>query len=178
MITLDYQSAQDLPAVEKLLDQAFGADRYMKASYRLRAGVEAKPELSFTAKMDGVLYGTLRFWQAQLFDQASGTVRPILFLGPIAISRDKQGLGIGAKLLSHGLRRAKAMKIGPVFLVGSCVYYQRYGFSDLGGRSITLPDGQDGDRLLVLGCPDLHDLPQAGLLLPDNGLSESAYTAA
>ena len=166
MVTIELQTAQNLPSIENLLDNAFGPDRRAKASYSLREGVDALSDLSFVARRGQSVVGTLRFWQVGLKDLDAGTERPALYLGPIAISSMVQGQGIGSRMLRHGIASAMTTGIGPVFLVGSRTYYERHGFEAMDGFDITLPGGRDGDRLQVFGSPVCQNLPKRGILVP------------
>ncbi len=89
------QSPEDLDAVEALLDISFGPDRMKKTAYRLREGVEPVEQLSFVAKKDGELVGTIRFWPIVIKSESAAPPQrlPALLLGPIAVEPSPQGAG-------------------------------------------------------------------------------------
>lgn len=135
--------------IEALLDRSFGPDRHSKTAYRLRDGVDSLPELNLVAIEhdefgNEILLGTIRYWPVSI----GGTI--VLMLGPIAVSGDLQGSGLGSKLIRMSLNKAAARGHKAVILVGDAAYYERFGFT----RSLTLgmrmPGPVDYDRLLGL----------------------------
>jgi putative acetyltransferase len=52
-----------------------------------------------------------------------------LGLGPIAVLPERQNKGIGSKLISEALARARADAWDGVFVVGDPAYYGRFGFN-------------------------------------------------
>jgi predicted N-acetyltransferase YhbS len=124
MFVLELQQSEDVPEIEFLLDLVFGPDRRNKSSYRFRHGVAPIDELSFVAHSQGKLVGTIRYWPI-----AVGAIRmPALLLGPLGVHPEFEGLGIGAKLMTHSLRQAKSLGHDLVCLVGDPPYYERFGF--------------------------------------------------
>ncbi len=139
-----------LPAIEALLDRAFGPGRLAKSSYRLREGVAALDELCFVALDDktGDLLGSIQYWPIMLtFDDGSDPAAALL-LGPLAIDPAYQGKGIGQALMSHTLALATDQGHKAVILVGDEPYYAKAGFSRLGGFGLRLPGPFDPNRLL------------------------------
>ncbi len=131
------------PAVEKLVAEAFGPDRFAKTVYRLRDGVEAESSLSLVAIDKGEVVGTLRFWPVEI----EGT--PALLLGPLVTSPERQGEGIGSRLMKAGLDRATAQGHRIVVLVGDEPYYRRFGFTRALARRLELPGWVDPARFLA-----------------------------
>ena len=147
--TIEPQADADLPAVEVILDLAFGPDRHQKTAYRLRDNVEPVPELSLVARQDGKVFGTLRFWPILIRRQGAADV-PALMLGPIAVLPDLKGRGIGISLMREGLARAKVLGHRIVILVGDYPYYNRVGFEHIEHGRFLMPGWVDLDRLLAL----------------------------
>ena len=137
------ESDSHTPAVEKLVAEAFGPDRFEKTVYRLRDGVEADASLSLVAVDKGEVTGTLRFWPIEI----EGT--PALLLGPLVTSPDRQGEGIGSRLMKAGLDRATAQGHRIVVLVGDEPYYRRFGFTRSLARRLELPGWVDPARFLA-----------------------------
>jgi predicted N-acetyltransferase YhbS len=146
------QSPEDLPAIEALLDVSFGPDRMKKTAYRLREGVEPVEQLSFVAKKDGELVGTIRFWPIVIKSETASPARllPALLLGPIAVEPSLKGQGIGMGLMRTGLAAAKGLGASSVVLVGDLSYYNRVGFSKGPAAGLRMPGPVDPDRLLAL----------------------------
>jgi len=159
----------DQPLIEELLDQAFGLSRRAKASYRLREGERPVEGLSFAAlDDDGKLIGAVSFWR--LFIGEVGT--PALLLGPLAVSPELQGKGVGRALMRHGLDLARERGHRLVVLVGDEPYYARVGFARLPQERLILPGPVDPARFLYLELqPGALDAAQ-GLVLPPARFAE------
>ena len=71
MITIRQERSSDVAAREALLDAAYGAGRFTKASERLREGRLPADGLSFVAVEGGRIVGTVRLWHV-----AAGRGRP------------------------------------------------------------------------------------------------------
>lgn len=132
------------PAVEKLVAEAFGPDRFEKTVYRFRDGVDAEASLSLVALDKGEVVGTLRFWPVEI---EGGTAA--LLLGPLVTAPSRQGEGIGSRLMKAGLARATAEGHRIVILVGDEPYYRRFGFSRALARRLELPGWVDPARFLA-----------------------------
>ncbi len=144
MFVLESQKSEDIPEIESLLDLVFGPDRRNKSSYRFRHGVEPIDELSFVARSQGKLVGTIRYWPI-----AVGAERmPALLLGPLGVRPELEGLGIGAKLMTHSLQQAKSLGHDLVCLVGDPLYYERFGFKT--GESLGLFMDGENERFQAL----------------------------
>lgn len=137
----------DHQAIEHLLDLAFGSDRRNKTSYRLREGNTAVAGLSLVARDPGVgPAGTISFWPLAIGEGKA----PALLLGPLAVHPDRQGLGIGIRLMREGIARAQAQGHALVLLVGDEPYYSKVGFRRLPEGRISLPGPVDPARFLFL----------------------------
>lgn len=103
MFHLRAEMPADAPAIEQLLDRAFGPDRTAKASYAFRDGVSAEPGLARVAVAleDGRVVGTIRYWPVAVGDDAA------LLLGPLGVEPVLKGRGIGRALVRHALDRAR-----------------------------------------------------------------------
>ena len=143
------QVEEDLPAVEAILDLAFGPDRHQKTAYRLRDGVEPVHDLSLVARQDGKVLGTLRFWPILIRRDGAADV-PALLLGPLAVLPELKGKGIGITLMREGLARAKELGHQIIILVGDYSYYCRVGFKHTEPGGFDMPGWFDPDRLLAL----------------------------
>ena len=152
--TIDLEQPQDAPAIEALLDEAFGADRHRKQSYRFRHMTAPVGELCLVAREGERLVGTVRHWPVTIVGDKRMT--PALLLGPIGVAADRRNNRIGDRLMRESLRRAMELGHGIVLLVGDLSYYGRFGFRPAALRGITMP-GEQPHRLQLLEL-------QAGLL--------------
>jgi predicted N-acetyltransferase YhbS len=154
MYQIAAEGPEDGPAIERLLDQAFGANRESKTSYRFREGVAAIAGLKLVARApaaaaDEAIVGTLRFWPVRVDGRPLGlAVRPALLLGPLAVTPRLHGQGIGAALMRAGLQAAAAAGHRVVLLVGDLGYYGRFGFQPAATHGLFMP-GEVPERLLA-----------------------------
>ncbi|MDP9137568.1 MAG: N-acetyltransferase [Pseudomonadota bacterium] len=149
--------------IERLLDQVFGLERRIKTSYRLREGEMPVPLLSLVAVEEGAgLVGAISFWRLCIGDAGM----PALLLGPLAVSPQRQGAGIGLALMNAGLAKANSLGHGLVLLVGDLPYYARVGFQRVPEGQITLPGPVDPARLLYLELQPQLLGKANGLVLP------------
>ena len=141
------ETPQMAPAVEALLDRAFGPGRFVKVSERVREFAEYAPDLSFCAFDRDTLLGAVRMWRVAV----GGT--PVVFLGPLAVGREQRSAGVGGLLVERACQAARAAGEPAVLLVGDAPYFQRFGFSEAPG--VTLPGPVDPRRVLARTFADV-----------------------
>lgn len=144
MITIREEIARDIPAREALLDRCLGPRRTAKSSERLREGRLPADGLALSAERDGDLVATVRLWHVE----AGGV--PALLLGPLAVSPELQGEGLGKAMMREAIWRAACRGHGAVILVGDAPYYARFGFDPALTRRIAMPGPVERDRFLGL----------------------------
>jgi predicted N-acetyltransferase YhbS len=137
-------SPADAPAVEALLDEAFGVDRHTRTAYRLRDGASSIPDLSLAAREDGLI-GSVQCWPV-LFVDAACRATPLVLLGPVAVGAAHRDRGIGSTLIRAVLARVGQM---PVMLIGDVSYYGRFGFTADHTARWRLPGPVERERLLA-----------------------------
>jgi predicted N-acetyltransferase YhbS len=173
--TIRPEIASDIPARERLLDQAFGKRRHAKTSARLREGRMPSEGLAFTAvAQDGKVVGTIRLWNV-----IAGSAGPALLLGPLAVNKSQRGRGLGKALMEHALNSAKVLGHDTVLLVGDGSYYSRFGFGEALTRSLHLPGPVERDRFLGLeitphALDGAEGLVSAAGALADGGAARKA----
>jgi predicted N-acetyltransferase YhbS len=146
MFTITTERPEDGPAIEDLLDTAFGPYRDSKVSYRYRSGVAAVDHLKLAARdTDDALIGTIRYWPILV----GHTAKPGLLLGPLAVAPHWQAKGVGAALMQRSLDMACWARHERVLLVGDYGYYRRFGFRPATPHGIVMP-GENPARLLAL----------------------------
>jgi predicted N-acetyltransferase YhbS len=145
MINIREERASDVVARENLLDQAYGAVRFTKASERLREGRLPVKGLSLVALERGQIVGTIRLWHV-----TAGPDRPALLLGPLAVHPDHRNRGIGSTLVCRALTRARLGGYRAVLLVGDAAYYDRFGFTAERTGGLWMPGHFERGRLLAL----------------------------
>ena len=144
MMMIRDERESDQVAREELLDSVFGAERHEKTCERLRDGQAPARGLSLVAEVDGRVAGTVRLWHVRLGE------RDALLLGPLAVARECQSLGIGSRLVRAALNRAGAQGHQAIILVGDAPYYERFGFSSELTRDLEMPGPVDPARFLAL----------------------------
>jgi len=147
LVSVEPEAPDDSPAIEALLDEAFGADRHKKQSYRFRQHVGPVEALSLVARDRGRVVGTIRQWPVAITGAPAGT--QALLLGPIGVAADRRGERIGDRLMRESLRLADELGFTIVLLVGELTYYGRFGFRSAAAHGLFMP-GEDPKRLQVL----------------------------
>lgn len=145
MISIRKEQPPDVAAREALLDDAFGGQRWRKSSQRLRDGRSPAKGLAFVATDDKRVVGTARLW-----DVVSGTGKPALLLGPVAVAAHCRNRGIGAALVRRALSVARRQGHRAVVLVGDAPYYGRFGFATPKTAALRMPGPFERERLLGL----------------------------
>lgn len=137
------EAPQDSPAIEALLDHAFGPGRFAKASERVREFAPLRSDLSFCAWEGGRLVGVVR--QSEIV--VGG--RRLIFLGPLAVNAAARRLGAGARLVEIACAAAAAAGFSEVLLVGDPPFFGRLGFSAEATAGVVMPGPVDPRRLLL-----------------------------
>jgi len=150
---------QDVPFIEILNARAFGPGRFTRTAYRIRENTTPVTDLSFTAKVEGVLAGSIRFTALRVGDETG-----ILLLGPLAVDPQFAGKGCGRKLIAHGIEAAREQGYRLVLLVGDLSYYGRLGFEVVPSGQISFPGPVDSTRLLGLELEEGALSATAGLV--------------
>ncbi len=137
------------PAIERLLDLSFGADRQLRPSYRLRDGITPVEDLGLVARSGRRLVGTLRFWPVTV-----GGAVPALLLGPLAVHPDHRRRGIARTLVERGLGDARRLGHRIVVTVGDARVFDRFGFTPAHEAGIAAPGitGKTSVLVLALEC--------------------------
>jgi predicted N-acetyltransferase YhbS len=144
MIQIRDEILSDVPARELLLDRCLGERRTAKSSERLREGRLPAEGLALTAEQDGVVVGTVRLWHVE-----AGGVSALL-LGPLAVSPDLQGAGLGKALMREAIWRAACRGHDAILLVGDHDYYARFGFDPELTQGLAMPGPVERERFLGL----------------------------
>ena len=146
--TLKLEQPLDGPAVETLLDHAFGPGRFTKVSERVREVAEFRPDLSFCAWDGPRLVGSVRMTRIRIgADEA-------VFLGPLAVEAEVRKYGTGGVLVQAACGAARAAGFALVLLVGDAPYFGRFGFSAAPAKHVRLPGPVDQRRVLIRALRD------------------------
>lgn len=120
----------DLPGIEALYPIAFPQEDLVPLVRRLltEGGV-----LSLIAESDGEIVGNVIFTPCRVGEQEE----KVSMLAPLAVHPDRQGMGVGSRLVEEGLARIAAEGFAKVLVLGDPRYYSRFGFAEEG--EITTP---------------------------------------
>lgn len=152
--------------VEALLDAAFGDDRHLRTAYRLRRDMSAIDALSFAVVNEReLLLGSIQCWPVKIIDD-NGFDTPLIMVGPVAVSPDRQNSGIGGQLMAAMLSAADTKSCPAMMMIGDPEYYNRFGFSAQHSAGWALPGPWEPQRLLLRNIGK-HLLPKNGLLSAD-----------
>jgi predicted N-acetyltransferase YhbS len=166
---VEYTKTTDQPLIEQLLDIAFGIERRVKTSYRLREGNTPADGLSLVVRDAEVgVAGSISFWPLPI----GSTGTPALLLGPLVVHPKRQNLGVGLSLMQEGLARAKGQGHRLVILVGDAPYYARVGFRKLPEGQLLMPGPVDPKRLLYVDLVPGALAEMHGLVLPPHRYKE------
>lgn len=158
MVEIVTLSSVRADSIERLLDDAFGADRLHRTAYLLRKGMPVIDHLSFAAVDCGVAIGSIQCWPVAVGDA------PLILVGPVAVAPDRQGQGIGRRLMDATLDSLLPGD-APMVMIGDPEYYGRFGFDAEGTSGWILPGPWEPRRLLLRNPKDTV-LPSEALLGP------------
>lgn len=137
------ESPADHAAIERLNATTFGPGRFARTAFRIREMAEHEPALSFVAKRDGVLIGSVRMTRILVGPT------PAWLLGPLVVLATLKGQGVGKALLARAVEAATGTEAAAVVLVGDRPYYGPFGFVPLDTRAVAMPGPVDPHRLLA-----------------------------
>ena len=159
----------DPALIETLLDTAFEPERHQRTAYKIRAGTDWLPGLSFAAlDEDDLLAGTIQCWPVALTDPA-GRAHPMIMVGTVAVLPTQQGRGYGQALMTASLTAIDPRAPLPQVLIGDPDYYARFfGFANAPTLGWSLPGPYEAHRLLCRSANPAI-LPPQGTLGPWRG---------
>ncbi len=116
--------------------------------HKARTAADFIPELDLVAADDGRIIGCLLATRASVADDARGTSRGVLCVGPIAVHPGRQRTGVGRSLMGAMLQRAGRRGWPGAFLYGNPGYYRRFGFDDARRWGVTTPEGTNFEAFM------------------------------
>lgn len=119
-VLIRQEERADIPAIRKIVEEAFLQPGEAKLVDRLRADGESV--ISAVAVDAGEVVGHIMFSRMDAPFRAIG-------LAPVGVKPALRRNGIGGELIRWGLAQAKADGWQGVFVLGDPQYYERFGFS-------------------------------------------------
>jgi putative acetyltransferase len=144
----------DERAIDEVVRLAFQGREQEPALVRtLREGETYLPDLSLVAQRGGDLVGHVMFTIVELVPDDGGDVIEVLSLAPLSVHPDHQRHGIGKTLVDAGLRRC-ATRIEPfVVVLGSDLYYPKFGFVPASKSGVRAPFPVDETHFMLRALP-------------------------
>jgi putative acetyltransferase len=115
---------EDVAAIRALLTAAFPSSA--EADVVEQLGADGDLVLGLVAVDADQVVGYAAFSRMVVF--ADDVRVPALALGPVAVAPDRQGRGIGGRLIESGLAAANGRGIAIIFVLGEPELYGRFGF--------------------------------------------------
>jgi putative acetyltransferase len=110
------EDRDDTVEVERL---AFGSDEEAGIVEAVR---DEEGSFALVAEEDGAVVGHVQFSRGWVGET------PVLALGPVGVLPERQGRGIGSRLIRAGLEEAHSRGEAAVILLGDPAFYPRFGF--------------------------------------------------
>jgi len=99
---------------------AFGSDEEPRIVEAVR---DLEGSFALVAEEEGRIVGHIQFSRGRIGET------PVLALGPVGVLPGRQGHGVGSALIRTGLEEAKTRGEVAVILLGSPIFYRRFGFA-------------------------------------------------
>ena len=124
MIDVRPETVEDAAAIWVVNAEAFGQPDEADLVDALRANEAVT--FSLVAESGGDIVGHILFSPVTL--EGDETPFKALGLGPLAVRPERQGKGIGSRLVEAGLAACRKAGYTAVFVLGHPAYYPRFGF--------------------------------------------------
>lgn len=105
--------------------------------------------LSLVAENDGALVGHIAFSRVTISDGTPGWYG----LGPVSVTPELQGEGIGSALIRRGIEELGGLSAGGIVLLGDPAFYGRFGFAHDPALTYPGPPPEYFQRLVLAGSP-------------------------
>lgn len=145
MITIRAETAEDVPAVRRVNELAFGQPNEAALVDILRA--TAHPYISLVGVKEEQVVGHIFFSPVTI--EAEDSASEILGLAPMAVLPEYQKQGIGSQLVREGLRECLRIGCGAVVVLGHPEYYPRFGFVPAGQKGLRCEYAVPDDVFMV-----------------------------
>lgn len=150
MVTIRPERAGDEAAIHALTETAFRTQPHSDGSEpRIVDDLRSDGDLtlSLVAEEDGRIVGHIAFSPVSIGNGAQQWYG----LGPVSVAPERQGRGIGARLIRHGLEAMRKQGAAGVVLLGNPAFYGRFGFAHDPALRFPGPPPEYFQRLLFAG---------------------------
>jgi predicted N-acetyltransferase YhbS len=125
-ITVRPEQQEDLGNIFELNKLAFGQDNEARLVELLRTAPGYVPGLSLVATSEEGLVGHILF--SKIFVVSGDARYETLALAPMSVHPSYQKQGVGGRLITQGLEKARDLGFGSVIVLGHEHYYPKFGF--------------------------------------------------
>jgi predicted N-acetyltransferase YhbS len=133
---------EDFKSIYEINYQAFKQKNESELIERIRVSKNFVPELSLIAEKNGKIVGHILLSKIMIKGEKEFES---LILAPLAVLPELQKQGIGKKLITEGLKKARELGFSSVIVVGHKNYYPKFGFEKASKWNIKcsfkVPDG-------------------------------------
>lgn len=143
------ETLSDFEQVSDVNRSAFGREAEARLIEEFRKYPEYVSDLSLVASLhDERVVGHVLFSPVHV--QGCDSDVRVMGLGPIAVTPEYQGMGIGARLIEAGLVAAKRSGACAVVVLGHPTYYARFGFQDASKSNLRLPFEHEPGAFMIV----------------------------
>lgn len=126
----------------------------------LRNGEAYIPELSLVAKIDDKIVGHIMFTEGKVGDNK------VLILAPLSVLPEFQRQGVGSSLIKEGHKKAIEMGYEYSMVLGSELYYPKFGYEKASKFNINVPDGIPSINFMAIKLVDNAKGLRGNLIYP------------
>lgn len=101
--------------------------------FELRKSSNYVPELEFAAYDKNVLIGHIMLTRQIL--NSNKPVKAVL-VAPLSVKKEYRSRGVGTSLMKYALNESVKQGFNSAFLIGSLLYYKRFGFNETNSYNI------------------------------------------
>lgn len=143
------ETSEDYKEVYELITEAFADAEHADGNEQdlvvaLRKGNAFIPELSLVAEEDKKLAGHILFTKAKVGND------DVLVLAPLSVRPEYQKQGVGTALIFEGHKIAKALGYQYSLVLGSEIYYPRFGYMPARQIGIEVPSGIPAQNFMAV----------------------------
>lgn len=160
------QRSDELEAAVAVVGEAFGRPEVVELVTQLQARPEGRAGVSLVAELDGNIVGHVQL--SRCWVDAPDRLVDVLTLSPLSVLPRYQGRGLGGRLVREALQAAQNARCPLVFLEGSPIYYQRFGFEAAHRRGFAKPSSRIPEAAFqVAVLPDYEAWMTGGFVYTD-----------
>lgn len=157
-IRIRHEDKRDFRKVEEVTRDAFynlyfpGCEEHLVV-HNIRKHKDYIKELSYIIEVNGEIVGSIFYTHSKIIGWDGREFKTISF-GPVSIDPKYHRMGLGKKLITYSLKKARELKYNAVITLGYAYHYAPYGFLSGKQYNIAMEDGKFYKGVLVLPLYD------------------------